>query len=102
MQMNTDNANSIPSYPALFAALIICVHLWLLLLCRRHRAYRPAHFHQPFEMRRERAPETFVRRVADAEFSAGVFDDFGKRGIVDVADLGEQMMLHLEIEPAEE
>jgi len=48
----------------------------------------------------ERAAVGIVRGVAEAEFGAGAFDEWGQRGVVNVADLREQVVLDLKVQPA--
>ena len=53
-------------------------------------------------MRSQRCRERRIAAVLDAELMARPFDERRDRGIVDVADAGEEVMLDLEIQPAEQ
>jgi hypothetical protein len=50
----------------------------------------------------DRGEEGFVGVVLDTEFLAGFFDHLGQSGVMDVADLVEQVVLDLEVQAAEE
>src|SRR5262249_14557891 len=60
-----------------------------------------AHAAQPALVSRQGAPEGIVSEVADAVFLAGVFDDGCQGRVVDVVDVGKQVMLDLIIEAAQ-
>src|SRR5207237_755292 len=64
--------------------------------------YGPAHERDPSRVRREGRPEGPVGGVADAELVADFFHDLRQRGVMDVADAAEQVMLDLGIQPAQE
>src|SRR5713226_3196744 len=73
---------------------------------RSHGAFlsvggRKAHAVQPGEVCRERAAKRGLAAVAHAVRSAGFLDDGRQRRIVQVADPRKEVVLDLEVEPAE-
>ena len=56
---------------------------------------------QPANVRADGAAQGVVRTVADSMRPAGRFDDGRDRRVVDVADLGKQVVLDLEVEPSQ-
>src|SRR6476646_8113303 len=61
-----------------------------------------SHQPQPAEMGSDGAEAPLLGGVAHAEFVADFLDHLGKRRIVHVADPGEEVVFHLEVEAAEE
>src|SRR3989454_11651748 len=53
-------------------------------------------------MRRETSPERPVLRVLDPELSTGLFHEFRDRRVIDMAQPGEEVVLDLEIQAADE
>ena len=67
--------------------------------CSGHRS---PHRHQESVMRSQRAEEGSLGGIAHAELVAGLFHHFGDSHVICVANPAEEMMLDLEIQPAEE
>ena len=61
----------------------------------------PAHPPQPAEMGNETRAEGLVGRVLHSEFPAGLFDQRRKGRVMDMADAREEVVLDLEIQPAD-